>query len=234
MSLKLIVLASSASFLFNRDHYPTSKDRPPTCNLRERACLRQSKVHGYKCRHATSSRRTYTRSYIHRRLCFTYFSHISMRVSGCECAASTWHVGVSRKTRLYSPWRLTNERTSMHGHFSLFSISIQINSIRSGAFVRILSFRIRASEPLLRPSWDSHGRREHTCTVILTIGEKSEGQRGVGEERRAKAERGSRPTPGVSLTRRADFSRGMLQTDACTRTHVCRTKWRTDPHILHA
>lgn len=62
---------------------------------------------------------------------------------------------------------------------------------------------------------------------MLTISEKSEEQGGEGERRELKAERGSRPTPGVLLTRHVDFPRGMLQTDV-----RMRGKWQTDPRIL--
>ena len=114
----LIVLAPSASFSFNRDHYPPGED-PPTCRF-GRKCIERGCTHATTFSSALDEALTYTN-------CLTYLGHACLR-------PWVWHLCVEKgidaiPQLIRLPWRLTNERTSVQEHFSLFSLSIQINSL---------------------------------------------------------------------------------------------------------
>jgi len=118
----LIVLAPSASFSFNRDHYPPGED-PPTCRPSIESAWSVDAQHATTFSSTLDGLLTYTNG------CLTYLGHACLR---------PWVYGV-RVSRIDAipqliglPWRLANECTSVQERFSLFSLSIQINSLTEG------------------------------------------------------------------------------------------------------
>jgi len=114
---RLIVLASPASFSFNRDHYSPG-EHPPTCRF-GRKCMERGCIHATTFSSALDGALTYTNG------CLTYLGHACLRL---------WMYGVRHgafvcreRTRFRGSFncsgdQLTNVRTYECMHVSLCSV----------------------------------------------------------------------------------------------------------------
>jgi len=126
---RLIVLASSASFSFNRDHYSPG-EHPPTCRF-GRKCMERECIHATTFSSALDGALTYTSG------CLTYLGHACLRLwmyvyvnvwfDTARLCVEKGRDSATRSTAVETSD--PNERTSVHARFSLFSLSIQINSV---------------------------------------------------------------------------------------------------------